>query len=72
MVKTGDLHWTVKSRLPDISASNQQLSIHFPLSLILIRVMGGLKPIPADLGREVGYTLDKSHIHTYGHFRVTS
>ena len=53
-----------------------------------VRVTGGLEPIPADFGREAGYTLDKSpvhrranterqtcthsHIHTYGQFRDTN
>ena len=32
-------------------------------SRLSVRVTGGLEPIPADSGREAGYTLDKSPVH---------
>jgi len=38
-------------------------SIHFLLPLNPFQGCGGLEPIPAVIGREAGYTLDRSQVH---------
>jgi len=37
-------------------------SVHFQCPLQL-RVVGGLEPIPADIGRKAGHTLDRLPVH---------
>ena len=58
-----------KNRLMIFSSNSLQFklfsSIH-PFSIpasSVARVVGGLEPIPAVIGREAGYTLDRSPVH---------
>jgi len=44
-------------------------SIHFLYPLSIVRVAGWLEPIPVVIGREAGYTLDRSPVH---HTRQTT